>query len=160
MPSRTPATDAYFKTFRAATGTGVTHYDVAVFGDTPEMADELLHLVLAGPKRATAGLLRDFEGTGETMPHVGGHVVVLDGAGRPACVWRTTDVRVGPLLSCDARFAWDEGEGDRSLAWWLDGHRRFFARQAEREGWTLTEDEPVIFERFTLVWPLESADPA
>jgi hypothetical protein len=26
------------------------------------------------------------------------------------------------------------GEGDRTRDWWLDAHRRYFARQASREG--------------------------
>jgi len=41
---------------------------VFAFGDSPEMADELAHLVLDGPKRATAGLVLEFERDGEPLP--------------------------------------------------------------------------------------------
>jgi uncharacterized protein YhfF len=58
----------------------------------------------------------------------------------------------------DDAFAWDEGEGDRSRAVWLDNHLGYFAKQAAREGWEMTPDLPCYFERFTIVWPPESAD--
>ena len=38
------------------------------FGDTPELKDSLLALVLAGKKTATCGALRDYGQGGETMP--------------------------------------------------------------------------------------------
>ena len=41
---------------------------------------------------------------------------------------------IKPLPQVDEAFAWDEGEGDRTREWWLDAHRRYFARQAMREG--------------------------
>jgi uncharacterized protein YhfF len=137
----------------------LTHddYDVVAFGDGPDMADQLAELVVSGPKRATAGLLRDFQVDGEPMPVVGGHVVVVDGRGTPRCIWRTTEVTIKPLSEADAAFAWDEGEGDRTLPDWLDGHRRFFARQAERQGWQFHDRIETVFERFTVVWPPAAA---
>lgn len=156
---RTPATDAYWKTYCDAAGLSPGEvYEVVAFGDSPAMADELAQLVLHGPKRATAGLLRDFTVSGEPMPVDGGYVVVIDGSGRPCCIWRTTEVRVMPVAEVDAAFAWDEGEGDRTLADWLDGHRRYFRRQAEREGFIYDDSMPVVLERFTVVWPPEAAD--
>lgn len=150
--AKSPATDAFWKAFREAEGLAHDDYDVVAFGDSPKMADELAALVLDGPKRATAGLLRDFE-NGEPMPRVGGHVVVVDGKGRPVLVWRTTEVTVKPLSAVDDSFAWDEGEGDRTRADWLAGHTRFFKRQAEREGFAFHDAIETVFERFTVVWP-------
>ena len=156
---KTSETDAYWRAFTAATGMdATTDYDVVAFGDSPALADELLALVLAGTKRATASLLRDVTVGNEPMPRVGGHVIVLDGTGLPRCIWRTTDVTVNRLIAVDAAFAWDEGEGDRTRADWLDGHRRYFGRQAEREGFMFDDDIQTVFERFTIVWPLDVAD--
>ena len=59
-----------------------------------------------------------------------------------------------PLASVDDQFAWDEGEGDRSRTWWLAAHRRYFARQAARQGFAMSDDIATVFERFELVWPL------
>jgi uncharacterized protein YhfF len=149
---------AFWSAYRRAAGLEHDDYDVVAFGDGPEMADALVELVVNGPKRATAGLLRDFAPGGEALPRLGGHVVAVDGKGRPRCVWKTTEVAIKPLIEADAAFAWDEGEGDRTLSDWLAGHRRFFARQAEREKFHFDDGAPTVFERFRVVWPPECAD--
>jgi len=154
---RTPEIEAYWTAFRNAAGLDHDHYVVTLMGDSAELASELIDLMLAGGKRATASLARDYEGE-EPLPNVGDHVVVVDGTGAPRCIWRTTEVTIKPLIEVDDAFAWDEGEGDRSRAFRLDAHRRFFARQAAREGFTMHDRMPAVFERFTLVWPPEAAD--
>src|SRR6266566_4491667 len=123
-----------------------------------EMATELAELVVAGIKRATAGLVRQFGPDGEPPPVVGGYVVLLDGADRPRAVWRTIEVRIGPLNSVDERFAWDEGEGERTRAWWLSAHRRFFGRRAAAQAYRMHDEIETIFERFEIIWPPEIAD--
>jgi uncharacterized protein YhfF len=109
-------------------------------------------------KRATAGLVRQFGPDGEPPPAVGGYAVLLDGADRPRAIWRTTSLRVGPLNSVDERFAWDEGEGERTREWWLAAHRRFFERRAAEQGFQMHDQIETMFERFVVVWPLEIAD--
>ncbi len=122
------------------------------FGDSPEMADKLAALVVSGPKRATVGWVAEATLLGETLPRVGDFFIVMDGAGRPRCAIRTTETRRGPLLSVDAAFAWDEGEGERSLAWWLGAHRRYFTRRAAEIGLPFDEAESeLLFERFEVV---------
>jgi uncharacterized protein YhfF len=79
--------------------------------------------------------------------------VVLGGDGRPICVIRTTEVRVKPLREADAAFAWDEGEGDRSLEWWRRAHDAYFTRRCRELGVSFSEELEVVFERFELVWP-------
>ena len=131
---------------------------VEPFGDSAELADELLGLVIHGPKRATAGAVADYEREGVPLPRPGRLSIATDGAGRARAVLRTTDVRIGPLSSVDDEFAWDEGEGDRSRASWLDNHRRHFGRQAAREGFVMHDRIATVFERFAVVWPPEIAD--
>jgi uncharacterized protein YhfF len=155
---KTPATEAFWRAFRAARGMAHDSYEVVAFGDGPAMAGELADLVVNGRKRATAMLLRDVTVKKEPMPEAGGYVVVVDGSGRPRCIWRTTEVTVKPLSEVDDAFAWDEGEGDRTRADWLAGHRRYFARQAAREGFAFHDRIETVFERFAVVWPPESAD--
>ncbi|NIA67173.1 ASCH domain-containing protein [Pelagibius litoralis] len=122
------------------------------FGDSPDLADQLVELVVSGPKRATVGWIADAELDGEVLAEVGDHFIVLDGAGRPRCTIRVTETRRGSLLSADEAFAWDEGEGDRTLAWWLDGHREFFARRSVEIGLPFDEAESeLLFERFEVV---------
>jgi uncharacterized protein YhfF len=122
---------------------------VYAFGDTPELADELLAFVRGGTKRATAGPVTDAGDTGPA-PAPGLYWGLLDGRGEPHFVIETVEVRTGPLGSVDPAFAWDEGEHDRTLEGWLDGHRRYF----RREGVADPDRLEVCFERFRVVWPV------
>jgi uncharacterized protein YhfF len=158
--ARTPEVVAFWRAFRDAAGLGHDDFEVISFGNSPALTDELAALVLAGTKRATASLLRSFTEDGAPPPVLGGHVVVVDSASRPACIFQTTELRTGPLDSVDERFAWDEGEGDRTRAGWLAGHRRYFAAEAARKGFTFHDAIPTVFERFRVVWPPEVADAA
>jgi uncharacterized protein YhfF len=153
IPADKAAVEQMWQALRQATGSGAALTGAFAFGDTPAMADNLARLVLHGPKRATAGLLLDYERENEPLPQPGDHCVVLGGGGEPVCVIRTTDVRVSPFDLVDAAFAWDEGEGDRSLSYWQQAHREFFQRQCERAGVPFGDDLPVVLERFDLVWP-------
>ena len=156
---RSPEVEAFWNAYREARDVAAQDYDVCRFGSSPTMGDELLALVLVGPKRATAYLLRDVEVGGEKLGHVGGHVVVLDGTDRPRAIWRTRTVDVRPLNAVDSAFAWDEGEGDRTRPDWLAMHVRYFTARAKAEDFAFDESMPAVFERFTLVWPPEHADP-
>lgn len=122
--------------------------EVDPFGDSVELADELIHLVVNGPKRATASAVADYEADGLPLPEVGDLSIATDGTGRPRAVLRTTDVRVGPLSSVDDAFAWDEGEGDRTRATWLHDHQRFFRRHLPTIGVEYHDDLPTVFQRF------------
>jgi len=122
------------------------------FGDSVELADELIELVLDGPKRATAGSVAEYEAEDETLPRVGDLSIVMDGSMRPRAVLETSDVRVGPLSSVDDRFAWDEGEGDRTRTSWLDAHHWYFKRSYQRMGLEFNDEIPVVFERFDVVY--------
>jgi uncharacterized protein YhfF len=92
------------------------------------------------------------------MPKPGDFVMMLDGEGQPRFIWRTTEIKIKPLSEVDEAFAWDEGEGDRTRDWWVAAHRRYFARQAAREGFELDDEILTVFERFEVVWPLDVAD--
>ncbi len=155
---KSPEVVAFWQAFRRAKGVPEQDYDVCRMGDRPALADELLQLILAGPKRATACLLRDVEVGGEVMARVGGHVVVLDGQDRPRAIWCSKTVDVKPLNQVDEAFAWDEGEGERTREDWLAMHVRYFTRRAKAEGFAFDDSMPAVFERFILVWPSGYAD--
>ena len=126
--------------------------DVFVFGDSPEMASELGDLVRAGVKTATTSALWAYE-PDEALPQVGELSVVLDGDNKPLCIIETTEVRTMTFAEVDAAFAFDEGEGDRSLAYWRGAHERFFTRTLPEIGKTFSETMPVVCERFKKVYP-------
>jgi uncharacterized protein YhfF len=127
-------------------------YTAWAFGDGPEMADELGALVVGGTKTATCGLLWEYEAEGDALPKVGDLSVIAAGDGRPLCVIEATEVTVQPFKTVDARFAYDEGEGDRSYDHWREGHWRFFTRACEQLGREASETMPVVCERFRVVF--------
>ena len=127
------------------------------FGDSTQLAHELVDLVIHGPKRATAGLAAWNDLYPEDAAVPDGYSIVTEYDGTPRCVIRTTWLDVRPLREVDAAFAWDEGEGDRTLADWLDGHRRYFGRVCPPLGIAFSDDIEVQLERFELLYPFDAA---
>lgn len=148
----TPEQSAFWSRYCAERGVEAEPFDIDQFGDSPEMGDELLDLVLIGRKQATCALAYWYRQPGMRFPAPGDLSIILDGAGRPRCVIRTTQVEIKPITEADAQFAFDEGEGDRSFEWWLTEHRKFWQREAEREGFTYSDALDAVFERFVLDW--------
>lgn len=143
--------EQFWSEFVAATGINGP-YAAWAFGGTggenPEFVTELALLVRDGPKRATAGLYASYEEESEKLPQPGDLSVILDADGDPVCVIRTTEVDVRRFGDVDEQFAWDEGEGDRSLAFWRRVHEAFF----RAEGADVDDDTLVVLERFELLW--------
>ncbi len=129
------------------------------FGDSSELADELMALVLEGTKRATAGSVAEYEAEGEAIPQVGDLEIVTDGSMRPRAVLQVTDVRVGPLSSVDEQFAYDEGEGERTRESWLGDHTAFFQRVHSSLGLDFDPHMATIFQRFEVLYEEERPVP-
>ncbi len=122
------------------------------FGDSPRMADELGALVKGGTKTATASLIWEYEFDGEPLPKVGDISIILDGQDHPMCIIETTELRQLPFNEVDEQFAYDEGEGERTLVQWRRDHWSFFGRSCERIGKERSETMPVLCERFRVVF--------
>lgn len=122
------------------------------FGDTPSMADELVGLALAGTKTATCSLLWEYHAEGEQPPQAGEIGIVTDGRGEPQCLLETVQVVIQPYEQVTADFAWEEGEGDRSLAYWRAEHWHFFERTCQKMGKEPAMDMPLVCERFRVAW--------
>ena len=98
------------------------------FGDSPQLADELGALVLQGIKTATCSLLWEYETGSEPVPQPGDLSIILDGKGNPMCLIETVEMQIKAFDQVDAQFAYEEGEGDRSLEYWRDAHWHYFSR--------------------------------
>lgn len=122
------------------------------FGDSPEMADELLKPVLSGLKTATCSAVWEWEHEGNPPPKPGLLSVIMNGADEPRCIIETVEVNIKKYSEVDAAFARDEGEGDFSLEYWRAAHKRFFTRTLPAIGREFTEEMPLVCERFKVVW--------
>ncbi|WP_235933963.1 ASCH domain-containing protein [Paramicrobacterium chengjingii] len=133
-------------------------YEAEQFGDSAEMADELLGLILEGRKRATSSHAAEYRVDDEPFPTIGSHWISCDGSGVPRAIRRIVELRVAPFAAVDAQFAHDEGEDDRTLESWRREHWRFFSRMCAARGSTFSENDELILERFAVVWPPEVAN--
>lgn len=124
------------------------------FGDGAAMADELGALVVAGTKTATCGAFWEYEAEGEAIPQEGELSIVTDGNGDPMCIIQTTEVETKPFNQVDAQFAFDEGEGDRTLAYWRKVHWEFFTRSLKAIQRTPSETMPLVCERFKVIYKI------
>ena len=125
--------------------------DVFCFGADAWTAANLAHLVVKGHKRATALWPEVARLKNETIPTPGLVSVVTDGFGIPACVIQTERVDELPFADTDERCANDEGEGDRSLADWREGHRAYFAREGKEAGLAFGDQTIIMVERFRVL---------
>ncbi len=123
-----------------------------------ELRRELVDLVMAGTKVATAGLAVELELDGETMPTSGFREAVIDADDRIVGVIQTTECRVLRMADVDDDFARDEGEGFADAADWRSAHERFWnaylgelrARLGDAT-FSLTDDTAIICQRFRVV---------
>lgn len=122
------------------------------FCDNPKDAQELLDLVLAGRKRATASSLAELRMAGDPVPRPGDFAIVTDWNGEAKAVIRTHAVDLRKFHEVDAAFAHAEGEGDRSLAWWRDAHREYYRRVLAESGCQVDDDLEIVCEYFDLVF--------
>jgi uncharacterized protein YhfF len=93
-------------------------------------------------KRATCWA----ESQGLLSAKVGKLMVVLDGQGVPKAVLKTTELTKRRFDEVDQAFAYDEGEGDRTLQYWREAHTRYFTRLGR-----YAPDMMLWCERFELV---------
>jgi uncharacterized protein YhfF len=139
------------KTFRGLQVIGFGH-------PGSDLRRELVELVLAGTKTATAGLLVEMELDGEQIPTPGMREAVIDAEGRFVGEIETTECRLLRMADVDDAFARDEGEGFTDAAEWRIAHDGFWNAYLdelrERLGdpaWSLTDDTQIVCQRFKLV---------
>jgi uncharacterized protein YhfF len=121
--------------------------DAWSFGDGPAMADELGGLVMQGKKTATCSRY-----LGENILEYSTISIVLDGQENPLGVVETFEVTVKRYCDVTAEWAAAEGEGDLSLAYWRNEHWTYFARGAEEGGYEMSDDMPLVCERFRIIF--------
>ena len=86
------------------------------FGAPGEMRQRLVDLVINGNKRATAGLLSEYEVEDEPLEHVGELLAIVDDVGHHVGTVKVTKVVVSRFSDVPDEFALAEAEGDLDAA--------------------------------------------
>jgi cystathionine gamma-synthase len=133
-------------------------------GSPGPMRLRLTDLVLHGRKRATAGLLAEYDVDGEELERVGERLALVDNDGLQVGQIEVTRVDVVPFGAVTWEFADAEGEGFVDVDDWRASHRTFWQRHAvgpvrEHTGdptWALTSETAVVCVWFRIVHGFET----
>lgn len=96
------------------------------------MRSKLVDLVLHGRKRATAGLLSEYETENEPVEHVGELLAMLDDDGRHVGTLEVTRVEILRFIDVPDEFALMEAEGDLNAGDFRESHLAFWTSEGEQ----------------------------
>lgn len=117
------------------------------FGNPGESRQRLIDFVLHGNKRATAGLLTEYQNEGEPVEHVGELLAMVDNEGQHVGTLRVTRVDVMRFADVPDEFALAEAEGDLNAGDFRSSHHKFWTEAGE----VITDDTQVVTVYFDLV---------
>ena len=127
-------------------------YDSVFYFGSKQTAQEIAALVIEGTKTASGRVHND-----EPLMQPGDLSVVTDGRDHPVCIIEDTEVKVIPFDEVDERYAYDYGEGDRTLDDWRKGYWDLIVAESDRIGRKPSRKTPIVCGRFRVVYkePLE-----
>lgn len=137
------------------TGTNKT-YDTYHFCNDEKNANELAQLVVKGIKRATAGLHLFYEIEKEEIPKTNDLSIITNWQGVAQCVVKATKVTILPFKDVTEDFARTEGEGDKSLKYWRECHKKFFNEELQELDLQFNEEMLVVCEEFEVVYKTQN----
>lgn len=111
------------------------------------MRERLVRLVLEGRKRATAGLVSEYEFENEPIEYPGEHLAIVDNDGRHVGTLKVTRVEILRFADVPDEFALAEGEGDLDAADFRSSHMKYWTRVGE----TVTDDTLLATIYFDLI---------
>jgi uncharacterized protein YhfF len=144
---------SYLSTLSEADQQNAPIFAVDQFADTPEAATKVGKLVRDGIKTTTSSLVWGLEHIGKPLPQVGDISLIVDGNGEPLCIIEVTEVEIKPFNAVDEQFAFEYGEGDRTLDFWLSDNWDFHSRWCMEIGREPSETMPIVFQRFWVLYP-------
>ena len=117
------------------------------FGTPGESRENLVNLILHGNKRATAGLLKEYEEEGEPIEHVGECLAMVDNNGDHVGTLQVTRVEVLRFIDVPDEFALAEAEGDLNAEDFRRSHLAFWTRVGE----SVDNETPIVTIYFNLL---------
>lgn len=99
------------------------------FCDNEADANTCADLVVKKIKQATAPSMWWYDHNKQSLPKIGDLFIVTDWQGTAKAIIELTKLEVVPFNKVTAAFAFAEGEGDKSLAYWRKLHKAYYARE-------------------------------
>ncbi len=128
------------------------HRGTAAFGITMDDAREIAPLVRDGTKTASGGLVWSNEADGTPGSRPGDLWIVIAGPDEPVCIIETTEVRLIPYDEVPEEYAWEGGEGDRTISDWRRMYWEYIVSECKRIGREPSPKAPLAMERFCVVY--------
>ena len=113
--------------------------------------DELTALVVSCKKTAFFSSYATFSIDGEPLPVSGELYIVVDRAGKPACVIELEAVNVLPFNEVTWEMAAKEGE-DESLEQWRQKQTEYLEEEGAVLGFEFTPDIRVVYQSFKVIY--------
>jgi uncharacterized protein YhfF len=118
------------------------------FGNPGESRDKILHFLLDGNKRATAGTLEwDYLAENEPIESVGEKLAVLDNHNQHIATIQVIRVEVKRFADVPDEFALAEAEGDLSGDDFRESHFAFWSKL----GLEITDETEIVLVYFDLI---------
>jgi uncharacterized protein YhfF len=141
----------YLKSIGESVITTDKTYEAWYFCNNEIDANNLADLTKRGIKRATAGLKKSYEVERESLPKEKDLHIITYFDGTAACIIEVTKVEMIPFNEITEENAKVEGEGDGSLAYWREGHLKFFKEEAKAYDFEFRENDLVVFMTFKVI---------
>lgn len=143
---------AFLKTQPDPAATVQRFYESFYFSNSEAVANELAQLVRQRIKTATSALVWENEAEGKPTIRPGDLSIVTGWDKNPVCIIETTEVELKPFKDVDEKFAYDYGEGERTLAWWKEALWDYYAQICASLGQEPSADMVLICERFKVIF--------
>lgn len=121
------------------------------FGDSEELANSLLNLVMIGKKTATSSSFPAYEIYKEEPPKTNDCSIITDWEGTPKCIVQNKKVSIISFKDIDFKLVSKEGE-DKTLKSWQKNHKEFFIEDGKILGYTFDENMLIVFEEFEIIF--------
>ena len=123
-----------------------------------EDASSIAELVVSGTKTATGSLMWVYEYDQIAIPVVGEYNIITDSNDHPVCIIQTEGISVVPFDEVEDQFAFDCGEGDRTLKSWREMYWKYIGSECERIERIPTKKIPMVCEYFKVIYkePLQA----
>lgn len=125
-------------------------YSERCIGNSAEIVDQVLELVISGEKTGTFSLPDELARLGP-LPRVGDYLVLTRFDGRAACLVVIESCEELPFDEIGPSHIQTEGSAVRDINAWRDFHRQYWGAVLASRGESFSQSQPIVAQRFRLL---------